>query len=280
MSSQTQLRQRLRSAGYAPIPCEGKRPRMEKWQTKKDTTAEEIAQWEKLWPTARNTGILTQHTPALDIDILNQEAAKGVEELARERFGERGCFLVRIGLAPKRIVLLRTDKPFEKISANLIAPNGDTKQKIEILADGQQAIVFGTHPETRNPYSWHGGQPGEIACEELPHVSEHEARQFVADAVALLVEPFGYREAASRPKKNGNGLEHADADWAYLVSNIRQGRELHDTLRDLAAKLVTSGMTEGAAINFLRALMHECEAPHDARWRERYDDIARVVEGT
>ena len=47
-----------------------------------------------------------------------QVSLLAVEELARERFEERGYVLVRIGKAPKRAVLLRTDTPFPKIVRN------------------------------------------------------------------------------------------------------------------------------------------------------------------
>src|SRR6516225_7701583 len=62
--------------------------------------------------------------PCVDIDILNPEAAEAAEALIRERYEERGYILVRIGLAPKRAVLFRTDEPFKKIQVILIAPNG------------------------------------------------------------------------------------------------------------------------------------------------------------
>src|SRR6266436_3137049 len=84
------------------------------------------------------------------------------------------------GYAPLPIEGKRT--PLKKISGNLIAPKGGTDQKIELLADGQQVVVFGTHPNTDKPYSWFGGEPTSIKHEELPYVSEDEAKQFVADA--------------------------------------------------------------------------------------------------
>jgi hypothetical protein len=104
----------------------------------------EIASWERFLPHAASTGILTKYVPTIDIDILNPGA---VEALARERFEERGRFLVRFGNAPKRAVLLRTDAPFKKIVGNVIASDG-SKQKIELLGDGQQVVVFGIPPAT------------------------------------------------------------------------------------------------------------------------------------
>ena len=96
---------------------------------------------------------MCQVTPAIDIDVTIQPAAEAVERLAREMFGERGELLVRVGKAPKRAVLLRTDEPFEKLSQSFVAADGSS-HKIEILGKGQQVIVDGTHPDTGRPYAW------------------------------------------------------------------------------------------------------------------------------
>ena len=95
--------------------------------------------------------------PTIDIDIYNPEAAKAAEALVRERFERSGKVLVRVGNAPKCAIPFRTDKPFKKITANLIAPEGDPTtpyrmrgQKIELLGDGQQVVAFGIHPDTHN----------------------------------------------------------------------------------------------------------------------------------
>jgi RecA-family ATPase len=62
-----------------------------------------------------------------------------------------------------------------------------------------------------------------------------------------------------------------------LLANVQAGADLHDSVRDLAAKLVVSGMSGGAAVNVLRVVMDGSDAPHDERWQERYDDIPRAV---
>src|SRR4029077_4605337 len=98
----------------------------------------------------------------------------------------------------------------------------------------------------------------------------------------LLVNEFGYCRAAERLKQQKKDHDAytggGTAEWQRLLNNIREGRELHDSLRDLAAKLVASGMRAGATVNELRALMRVSTVVHDARWQERYDDIPRLVE--
>jgi RecA-family ATPase len=278
MNSETAIRCELRAAGYLPIPVEGKIPPLKGWQKRTDTNTQELELWERLFPHAKNTGLLTRTMPTLDIDILNPEAAIAVEDLVRERFEERGYILVRIGLSPKRAIPFRTNNPFAKIVCNVELPGcEDKQQKLEFLADGQQIVAHGTHPQTGQPYSWHGGEPGEkIKLEELPYISEAEAQQLVADAAELLKQ-FGY-EPKRTQKKKGNGIDDGQegkTDWGWLVENIIQGRELHDTTRDLAASLIASGMSDGAAVNHLRGLIEQ--APRDDRWLDRYDDISRLV---
>lgn len=289
--SPTERRLQLRATGFAPIPIIGKQPPMDGWQTKVETNDGEIKLWAKSFPDAKSTGLLTRLMPTLDIDIKNLEAAEAVEALIRARFEDQGTILIRVGNPPKRAIPFRTETPFDKITANLIAPNQKPDerpdQKLELLADGQQVVAFGIHKDTHKPYSWFGGKPGMIRREELPAIDETQARQLVDDAVELLIREYGYIRAKDRPKKkrtNGADL-YADAvgdnaadDWAYLTNNIHTGRELHDSLRDLAAKLIRSGMSAGAAVNFLYGLMDSSTAPHDERWLERRNDIPRQVE--
>jgi hypothetical protein len=296
MSDTQTLRHQLRAAGFCPIPLYGKEPPaygknnkrkgLSGWQELHEVTPEQIDLWERIWPDAHNTGALTRLMPTLDIDILDPEAAEAAEALVREHCEERGYILVRIGLPPKRAIPFRTEEPFDKIIVNLVAPN-EKPEKIEFLSNGQQVVVDGIHPDTKQPYRWHGGEPGQIKLEELPYVREAEARQLVDDIVELLIKEHGYSRAPERPKKtvynksdvhsfpSGNGPD----DWAYLIENIREGRELHDSLRDLAAKMIAAGTGAGAAINQLRALMQGSNAPHDERWQARFNDIPRLVEG-
>jgi hypothetical protein len=273
----TALRLALRSAGYAPIPVTGKIPPMKKWQ-QVETTEDDIAGWGARFPGAKSTGILTRRAPALDIDITHPEAADDVEALIRERLEDRGRVLVRFGKPPKRAILLRTEAPFKKIVANLIGPDG-SEQKIELLGDGQQVVCYGIHKDTQRPYSWHGGEPRFVARDELPDIIEAEARDLVEAAARLLVERHGYSRVEDRPKSNGQDASGAGAnDWQYLFDAIREGRSLHDALRDLAAKMIRAGMAAGAVVNTLRALMLSSATAHDARWQERYDDIPRLVD--
>jgi hypothetical protein len=272
-------RQQLRANGYMPIPLFGKAPPLKEWQKLTVISRDMITLWGKVWPDAHNTGVLTRYTPALDLDLMHEPAAIAVEDLVRERFEEHGWFLVRIGKPPKRAILFRTNNPFKKITINVIAPNGSV-EKIEFLADAQQVVVDGIHPDTGQPYRWFGGEPWRYRRDELPYIHEHEARALIDDAATLLSNAHGYTRTAATPKSNGivpgNG---AEAVWKYHFDNIRHGRALHDSITQLAAALIRSGMQSGAAVHLLAALLEPSEASHDERWEARYRDVPRAVDG-
>jgi hypothetical protein len=293
MTDAQTLRHQLRAAGYCPIPLYGKEPPiygknnkrkgMKGWQELHEVTAEQIDMWGKTWPDAINTGVLTRTMPTLDADIHNEKAVRTIEEHVRERYEGRGYVLPRVGKPPKLAIPFRTLEPFKKITVNLIASDGSEGEKIEFLADGEQLVVAGIHPETKKPYRWLNGEPGQIKLEDLPYIREDEARALVDDLVEILVRDFGYKRAPGR-KTNGakpvprDGSGGGDSDWTYLFENIRTGRELHDSVRTLAAKMIATGSNSGAVVNQLRGLMEISEAPKDERWRARVSEIPAAVD--
>jgi hypothetical protein len=275
----TDVRAHLATNGFVPLPCTGKRPVLKEWQTRDETSVGDIETWAKLYPDAKNTGILTAYAPALDIDILDGHAVNAAIELVRERFEGRGRIMLRYGRPPKVAILFRADTPFKKIHAVLAAPDGSTGQKIEFLCEDQQLIVDGIHPDTRAPYQWSGGDPSYVKHEELPPITATEARALVDDIAALMLN-HGYQIVDERKRKSkGNGHDGDRVDWGQLYENIRTGTDYYDTLRDLSCKMVASGMNPGAVVNILRDLMEKSEAPHDQRWQDRYNDIPRLVDG-
>jgi hypothetical protein len=283
------VRLALTHNGYTPLCLYGKEPSqfgkhnaqrgLAGWQHLANVTSSQIYMWSRVWPDATNSGILTALTPALDLDILNEPAVIAAEEMVRERFGDLGRVLVRIGKPPKRAVIFRTLEPFPKIAVS-VSRAGATGEKIELLCDRQQLVVSGLHPEIQRPYTWHGGSPWTVGRDELPYIDAEQARQLISDIVDMLVKEHGYAAAriSSRGLSTGTALKsEGSPDWNVLIANILKGENLHESIRDLAAKLVRSGMHPGAAVHNLRALMRVSNIPHDDRWRERYDDIPRQV---
>ena len=276
----SEQRLRLRACGYLPIPLFGKTPAPKEWQKITAVSPEMIAMWGKSWPTATNTGILTRLTPTLDLDLLHEPAAVAAEEFVRDAFGERGTVMSRIGKPPKRAILFRTSRPFRKITTLLRAPGGG-EEKIELLADGQQVVVDGIHPDTGKPYWWRSGAPWHIPRADLPYLGEDEARALVDNAVSIAGD-FGYAPVGLRGNGGSNGGSNGgggngDDRWVALVGNIGAGRALHDSIRDLACMLILAGMNPGAAKHLLDALAERIE-PYDARVEARLRDIPRAID--
>ncbi|HME91224.1 MAG TPA: bifunctional DNA primase/polymerase, partial [Myxococcaceae bacterium] len=156
----TPARLALLGNGFEPLPLSGKRPVLEGWSTL-SATAADIAAWEVSHPGAINTGILTRHNPAVDIDVRDEGVADILHEWTRDLIPLSAPELVRIGLAPKRAVLFRCEVPFAKITTGKWLDGQKVEHQLEILCDGQQIVAYGNHPDTGRAYTWTGDRPGQ-----------------------------------------------------------------------------------------------------------------------
>jgi hypothetical protein len=260
------LRLRLRDAGFPPTPVVGKAPCTTAWQRLIDVKDADIAGWRLNFPNATNTGIITKYAPALDIDILKPDAVAAVVELVRRRFSERGRILLRTGLAPKVLIPFRMPAcrdvkkielgPFKKIPiAFKPATEGAKAEKLEFLADGQQFVAFGIHPDTGQPYTWDGGEPGDVTWLDLPEINEAEAKSLIEEAAQLLTDGFGYTrpngKSSSKPSDNpfeaeGKGLKRGrtDKEIFELLKSSRHPENWHLPMRDAIASMVGRGWSK------------------------------------
>jgi hypothetical protein len=178
--------QRLVANGYPIIPIQPgtKKPgqyRNKQWRDYPDwtrhaaraTTELELAEWSR-WPDV-GVGIVGGVVAAIDIDVVDDaELAHRIERLARERLGDTPG--LRIGQAPKRLLVYRTEAPFKGIK----------RHPLEVLCLGQQFVAYAIHPGTGRPYDWPEEGLADIDIGALPAITEGEARAFLEEAVALL----------------------------------------------------------------------------------------------
>jgi hypothetical protein len=284
----TEIRLALRANGYSPIPVLGKRPLITEWQKKVGAPAAEIAGWAIQYQAMVSTGILTAHTPAIDIDVLIAPAADAVEDLLRDRFDDAGALLCRFGNAPKRALLFRTETPFSKLAAHFKAPDGSF-QKVEILGDGQQLVVDGIHPDTGAPYRWARDQsPATVPWTDLPRIDETEARETLDLIRRMLCEQFGFEHIATT--QNGHSTRavadstldtRVSVDVDARLADIHHG-DIHHAWRDCIGSLLRKGMR---ADDIYRRLLSATEAspacqtdPKKKRWgRGILDMLASYV---
>ncbi|MDH6259075.1 DUF927 domain-containing protein [Bradyrhizobium sp. BR13661] len=195
----TSLRLQLRSNGYYPVPvigahinmnAAGKRPSMRAWATECfNATPEKITNWSLSQRNCTNTGILCGELIGIDIDVLNDVLASGLVARTVELLGPSP--LRRIGRAPKTLLLYRVETPHKKLATpDLIfgddADKKDDRARVEILADGQQFVAFGIHPDTHAPYRWPERSPLDTAASEIPLVTFEALKQFVDEAEQFL----------------------------------------------------------------------------------------------
>jgi predicted P-loop ATPase len=135
-------------------------------------------------PRALNTGILCQEVVGFDVDVLDGDLVQKIVALIEHNLGATP--LNRIGRAPKILLVYRPDSTFTKVQTpELFFPDG-TKAKVELLADGQQFVADGIHPDTGEPYRWTEGTPADVPLEELPIVTEGQAHSIIAEAELVL----------------------------------------------------------------------------------------------
>lgn len=100
-----------------------------------------------------NIGLKAGKYPGVDIDCTDEAIALMIEQLALKHLGDAP---VRIGQAPKRLLMYRTDEPFGRM--RLWFRVAEKQHLIEVLGEGQQYVVAGVHPRTHKPYRWTYGK--------------------------------------------------------------------------------------------------------------------------
>jgi hypothetical protein len=125
----------------------------------------EVDIWRR-WPEC-GVGIACGAVVGIDIDILDGALAIQIAELATSMLGETPC--VRIGRAPKRLLVYRAATPFA----------GRKRHPLELLARGQQFVAYGVHPDTERPYEWPEESLVETPISRLPEVDEASCHAFL-----------------------------------------------------------------------------------------------------
>jgi len=163
------------------------------------TTDVEVATWSS-WPGC-GLGILGGAVAAVDIDIIDDaDLALQIEQLARTRLGDTPA--LRIGRAPKRMLVYRTTEPFRGIK----------RHPLEVLCLGQQFLAYAIHPDTGAPYAWPEEGLADLDISDLPEITAEAALAFLDEAYALLPDALRQR-----------GLTTASSTAEHLRSHSQIG---------------------------------------------------------
>ena len=171
-----QLAPTLVKNGWRPIPgyADTKRPSITRWNDLNN------AQWppDKLDETLEGQGQLEgeivclaiqREIVAIDLDILDEQQAQAAYDFALRFLGQTP--LVRIGLAPKKVLIYRNDGT---IKSRKLHP-------IEIFAGSGQVVGFGFHAKAGRDYQWPHKSPLELAVDDptIPMINQHQLDQFL-----------------------------------------------------------------------------------------------------
>lgn len=188
----------LISNGYniVPVPQGSKSPGFDGWQNTKATPAM-LKQWVEGAHANSGIGILTKNNPAIDLDIYDEEVAKLMQDWCEMNIGPAP---VRVGRAPKRLLVFRTDEPFSKMKTGKYEDEWGDKHEIEILGNGQQFIGYGIHKDTHRPYEW-------ITPNHLSDIHTSDLTALTVEDAKALMEHFVEVANARGWKKVSNGIQ-------------------------------------------------------------------------
>jgi hypothetical protein len=232
------LGSKLIDNGYAivPIAVGKKAPGFDNWQKSRSSKAQ-LTEWVESGHRFSGCGILTKNTPAVDLDIRDETVALEAEAKAREIFGDGP---LRIGMAPKRLLIYRTDEPFRKMRSNRYMDEWGELHQIEILCDGQQCVAYHIHPDTGRPYAWPNEKidaDGEVTQAGGPlSVPAGDLETITVEQCQALIDWFHERAKLESDwkvvkKQRDSGLSDIDSDNPFLEDS--QGIDIsEDELRN------------------------------------------------
>lgn len=219
-----------------PIMPNEKRPEEDKW-TLIPSNAGSLRKWLKAGCGHWGIGIRTKDTPGVDIDSMNRAMVDHMIEWIRENVGWGH---IRIGNAPKTLMLFRTDEPFSKdTSSRWTDPNYDfndpdkpirSSHRTEILGNGQQFVGYHIHKNTKKPYLWPDDDgPTEVLSESLPTINAEQARA-ICEEFDRYAEELGWERIIGKglatlrtDRVNGHKLNghRVDRDDPFITDTAR-----------------------------------------------------------
>jgi len=131
----------LQAAGYTVTPTRGKAAFLPRWSDPRYASPPDVFTKHAECNVGLVLGVAPWYFVALDIDSSDEVFAARCEQLAYELLGYAPT---RVGLPPKRLLLYRLSGPHPKAK----------RGALEVLATGQQCVVYGTHPVTGKDYEW------------------------------------------------------------------------------------------------------------------------------
>jgi hypothetical protein len=235
LSPNTRIKAEL--VGKIPGACSnGKWHGFKSWQSH-ETSREDVEHWISV---GSGFGLRTRNIPTVDIDVDDASLAADIVGALVSAFGWK--LLRRTGRAPRVAIPFQTDKPFGKIRFVFRDRENNEKGVVEILGNGNQFVVFGTHPATGNPYTWTDGDStggaellASHAPTSLPALTEDSAQQFILRLLQPVARRHGLTITQTRSRRSAD--RHVDQQ-SLRAPSMRE-------LADAVAVIPNDGQFEG-----------------------------------
>ena len=278
----------------------GKAPMLKEWATRPAATGDDIAKW-STWPNA-NVGLRAASWPAFDIDVDDLAIADAIELVIIEHLGATPVRR-RSNSARRLLPFVLRDLPFPKVVVEFTTPSGE-RAKVEVLAEGQQYVVAGTH-HTGAELTWTPAMP---VAADLPELSEAtlastlerikdklvelgcvlaDSKKVIEPQATPVTDVAGTLTVLRSPTDRAHGKRRAAAYVAKMDPAVA-GQGGHDQMFSAACRAVELVLHEDDAVAVLseynaRAVppfeQHEverkvAEASKHHRLGEKFDDVA------
>lgn len=194
----------LSTLGYDVTPLNGKIPVVKAWQTRPD----EAKDFKKFGNA--NIGVLCggeHNIVGVDIDIKDKATAETIRNMAIDQLGFAP---ERVGNAPKTLFVFRCSEPFYKVKTGVYSIDGQDAA-VEVLAEGQQFVASGKHPDTKKNYSWPEDSLLDIPPLALTVITPADIASFISDCNNVLAQRG---EIKAKSMSSGSAKENYNFDFA------------------------------------------------------------------
>lgn len=226
-----------------------------------------------------NIGLRAGRFPGLDIDCLDEAIS---EELQRVALFYLGAAPVRVGKWPKRLLMYSAPTPMTRMRLWIEQKVGDESKQhlVELLGEGQQYLVYGIHPGTKQPYRWYA-EPGHVEMVNGPQRAETLTPLTLAKLdtfFAAVTKTFEAQGMRVHREGDGRRKDRTPVDQALLQApSDEELQKLIDLIPNTDA--LFPGREEYIRMAIaIRASAHDGEEGYTifASWAARHEKDGRV----
>lgn len=176
----------------------------------------------------------------VDIDVSDEAIVKEMLEL----MSFRNTFFTRTGRAPRKAVIVRTERPIRSFASRWFEKDG-SQIRVEVLGEGKQFVAYHIHEKTHKPYEWDNfeGEPADTPIEYVPLVTEELIRNWI-ESFERIAQEHGYKavgtESYSTDSSDDLGLKVETEKCGLTISSARRylkGARLDKPTRDSFLKV-------------------------------------------